>query len=226
MQLAERRIGEIVTEDFRSAHLFSKYGIDFCCGGKKTLKEACEIAHSDFRMIESELKTLSVNGKADSHAKELNLLELIEYIVSKHHTYTRETSTIISNYLNKIVQVHGDKHPEVIQISQVMHELIAELLPHLQKEEAVLFPAMISIYKNEDARISLEQIHHPIQAMESEHEKAGLLIKELVTLTDHFAIPAHACTTWRVCYQTMSEFIQDLHTHIHLENNILFPKLS
>ncbi|MBK7056423.1 MAG: iron-sulfur cluster repair di-iron protein [Leptospiraceae bacterium] len=225
MILEEKKVGEFVTEDYRTAHLFSKHGIDFCCGGKKTLKEACQNAAVDSDLVLSELESLSTKGEPDTLAENLTMVELIDYIVSTHHVYTREKGELLLRYSSKMVLAHGDRHPEVNKLYALIKALTDELMPHLMKEENILFPAMVSIANGTPSNFPKDQISSPIQAMELEHEEVGILIKELTALTNYFTPPTYACTTWKICYSTLAEYIADLQTHIHLENNVLFPRI-
>lgn len=225
MSVEEKKVGEYVIEDYRNAHLFSKHGIDFCCGGKKTLKEACLNANVNADSVLSELKSLAEVGEPEVLLESLNLSELIEYIVSTHHTYTRTKGELLLLYSNKMVNAHGEKHPEVIPLNKLIRALMDDLMPHLLKEENVLFPAIRALENGSNLNFPKEQIIHPIQAMESEHEVVGKIIADLKLITNNFIPPAYACTTWKICYATLDEYIKDLQTHIHLENNILFPRV-
>ncbi len=225
MILEEKKVGEFVIEDYRNAHLFSKHGIDFCCGGKKTLREACLYANADIPTVITEIESLASEGVPELLLERLNLAELIEYIVSTHHTYTRRNGELLLLYSNKMVNAHGEKHPEVIPLNKVIKALIDDLMPHLLKEENVLFPAIVALEKGTPLNFPKEQIVHPIQGMEWEHEEVGRIIADLKSITNNFIPPTYACTTWKICYATLEEYIKDLQTHIHLENNVLFPRV-
>ncbi|HRG77033.1 MAG TPA: iron-sulfur cluster repair di-iron protein [Leptospiraceae bacterium] len=225
MILEEKKVGEFVTQDYRTAHLFTKYGIDFCCGGKKTLKEACQNAAVDSNLVISELESLLAKGDPDTKAEDKTVPQLVEYLVSTHHAYTREKGELLLRYSSKMVFAHGERHPEVNQLYALIKSLTDELIPHLMKEENILFPAMISISEGTPSNFPKEKIGYPIQAMEAEHEEVGEIIKKLAEITNNFSPPSYACTTWKICYSTLAEYIEDLQTHIHLENNVLFPKI-
>ena len=225
MILEEKKVGEFVTQDYRTAHLFTKYGIDFCCGGKKTLKEACQNAAVDSNLVITELESLLAKGDPDTKAEDKTVPQLVEYLVSTHHAYTREKGELLLRYSSKMVFAHGERHPEVNQLYALIKSLTDELIPHLMKEENILFPAMISISEGTPSNFPKEKIGYPIQAMEAEHEEVGEIIKKLAEITNNFSPPSYACTTWKICYSTLAEYIEDLQTHIHLENNVLFPKI-
>ena len=170
MLLEEKKVGEFVTEDYRNAHLFSKHGIDFCCGGKKTLREACDNANIDTQVIISELQNIAANGERDVLIESLSLSGLIDYIVSVHHTYTRSKGDLLLLYSSKMVKAHGERHPEVIPLHKLIQALTDELVLHLLKEERVLFPAIISLENGTPLNFPKEQLVHPILGMEAEHE--------------------------------------------------------
>lgn len=226
MLLEEKKVGEFVVEDYRNAHLFSKHGIDFCCGGKKTLKEACTNANVDTKIVISEIQNVAANGKRDTLIESLSLTGLIEHIISVHHTYTREKGDLLIQYSTKMLRAHGERHPEVLPLYELINALIEDLMPHLLKEERVLFPAIISLENGTPLNFAKEQLAFPIFAMESEHEDVGKMIQKLKTITNNFTPPEYACTTWKICYATLAEYVEDLQTHIHLENNVLFPHVA
>jgi regulator of cell morphogenesis and NO signaling len=226
MLLEEKKVGEFVAEDYRTAHLFSKHGIDFCCGGKKSLKEACFNASADANLVITELQKLASEGNQERNASNLEIPELIEHILNTHHVYTREKGELLLLYSTKMLNAHGERHPEEIpKFYELVQALIADLMPHLLKEEKVLFPAIISIVKGEELPFPPEHIEHPIYAMETEHESVGKILHSLKIHTNNFTPPAYACTTWKICYSTLAAYAEDLQIHIHLENNVLFPKL-
>ena len=198
MLLEEKKVGEFVTEDYRNAHLFSKHGIDFCCGGKKTLREACDNANIDTQVIISELQNIAANGERDVLIESLSLSGLIDYIVSVHHTYTRSKGDLLLLYSSKMVKAHGERHPEVIPLHKLIQALTDELVLHLLKEERVLFPAIISLENGTPLNFPKEQLVHPILGMEAEHEDVGKMIQELKSMTNNFIPPEYACTTWKI----------------------------
>ncbi|MBP9889373.1 MAG: iron-sulfur cluster repair di-iron protein [Leptospiraceae bacterium] len=226
MILEEKKVGEFVLEDYRNAHLFSKHGIDFCCGGKKSLKEACSNANVDTQYVISELEKLAAKGEPSILIESLSLNGLIDYIVSIHHSYTRSKGDLLLQYSGKMVNAHGERHPEVIPLYKLIEALIDDLIPHLLKEEKILFPAIISLENGTELNFPKEQLVHPISGMEFEHEEVGRMIQELKSMTNDFTPPTYACTTWRICYATLAEYVADLQTHIHLENNVLFPRVA
>lgn len=225
----EKKVADYVTENIKTAHVFKKYGIDFCCGGGITVAEACRKNQVDQHALEKEL--LEVDTEVDTmHDYDNWKLDfLIDYIINIHHTYVNESLPIISQYANKVAKVHGHHYTEVVEINRLFHEAANELLGHLQKEELVLFPYIKQLVVAEQ-KGNLEQlppfgtVHNPIRMMEYEHENAGNIFKEIAKLTNAYTPPPGACNTFRALYAKLDEFEQDLHKHIHIENNILHPK--
>ena len=225
----EETLGEIATKDLRKAKIFKKYGIDFCCGGKKTVKEACAAKGLDVTKIEQELQ------QADSYTtgrplpyNDWSLSFLVDYIVNTHHSYVLQTLPDLCSYAAKVAKVHGDNHAELIQVNQLLQEINVELLSHLQKEEKVLFPYIKALENTAGGKVAqadvLGSVQAPINMMEMEHEMVGKNLELIRTITDGYALPAEACASYSLLYRTLQEFEDDLHLHIHLENNILFPK--
>ncbi|MBO2605228.1 iron-sulfur cluster repair di-iron protein [Shewanella algae] len=220
----ERRVGELVAEDFRNAHVFSRFGIDFCCGGGRSLASACERAGAEPTEVLHALSQLAAEGTPDDALAKLPLGELIDHIEATHHKYIRDTAPLLLEYAQKMVRAHGEHYEEIKPLAGWIRALMDDLLPHLQKEEQILFPAIRALSQGQEFNACFGHIGNPIRAMEYEHDEAGQILAKLQRLTNHYQAPEHACTTWRVCYATLAEFEADLHRHIHLENNLLFPK--
>ncbi|MBO2655586.1 iron-sulfur cluster repair di-iron protein [Shewanella algae] len=220
----ERRVGELVAEDFRNAHVFSRFGIDFCCGGGHSLASACERAGAEPTEVLHALSQLAAEGTPDDALAKLPLGELIDHIEATHHKYIRDTAPLLLEYAQKMVRAHGEHYEEIKPLAGWIRALMDDLLPHLQKEEQILFPAIRALSQGQEFNACFGHIGNPIRAMEYEHDEAGQILAKLQQLTNHYQAPEHACTTWRVCYATLAEFEADLHRHIHLENNLLFPK--
>ncbi|MDF0534978.1 iron-sulfur cluster repair di-iron protein [Shewanella sp. A32] len=219
-----RRVGDFVAEDFRYAHVFTHFGIDFCCGGGRMLDAACTRANANPSEVLQALQHVGETGQKQDQLTRLSLPALIDHIESTHHQYIRRTAPLLLEYANKMVRAHGEKYTEIKPIAGWIKALIADLLPHLQKEEMILFPAIRALSNHEAYESCFGTLQHPVNAMEYEHEEAGQILEKLRGLTNNYQPPAYACTTWKVCYATLAEFEQDLFSHIHLENNVLFPK--
>ena len=219
-----RLLGEIVAEDFRTAEIFKNAGIDFCCGGKKTLEQACKEKALDTELITEQLKnvgaTPSVPGQ---NYKDWSPDFLADYIVNIHHKYVYKTLPELVFYTRKIASVHGDRHPELHEVDELFGQVNAELLQHLKNEEEVLFPAIKEVLKNSTEK-ARETILSEITRMTGEHEFAGGAIDKINEITKGYHVPADGCNTYMVTFKMLQQFEDDLHIHVHLENNILFPK--
>ena len=228
--IRNKSVGEIVKLDFRAADVFSSYGIDFCCGGKISVSEACANSNCDESIVINALEDLkNQNGAAVHDFDSWNLGFLADYIQNTHHQYVSKAIPQILPLAQKVADVHGDHHSEVIRINILFQDLADELQSHMQKEEMILFPYIKKLVQEESVGKCTDpgcfgSIGSPIAVMEAEHENAGVILKELYQLSSGYTVPEDACNTFRVLYGKLKEFEDDLHRHIHLENNILFPK--
>ena len=224
IKYGELSLGEIVANDFRAASIFSNAGIDFCCGGKKTLQQACEEKSLNPENFEKELLELQNEPLAVSqNFNSWNLAFLADYIVNTHHQYVVKTLPQLVFYTQKIADVHGDHHPELIEVAYLFSQVNTELLQHLKKEEEVLFPAITAALKS-DSTEARQTIASEISRMSGEHEFAGGAIDHISDLTNNYKVPEDACNTYLVTLKLLKQFEDDLHIHVHLENNILYPK--
>ncbi|WP_291865912.1 iron-sulfur cluster repair di-iron protein [Maribacter sp.] len=221
----DKTVGETVTENIKTAHIFKKYGIDFCCGGGISIAKACENKNVDFSQLEEELSIVDRPQKAyDYNSWKLGFL--IDHIINVHHTYVQDSIPLILQYSNRVAKVHGHHYTEVLEINELFVAVANELTTHLQKEEMILFPyikKMVSL-KGEIETPPFGTVNNPVAMMEQEHEIAGDIFKKIAQLTNNYTPPENACNTFRALYAKLEEFEQDLHQHIHLENNILFTK--
>ena len=224
LKLSQQRVGKLVADDFRAAHVFSQFDIDFCCGGGRSLASACSKSGADLAEVEAALVAIDTWGPKEDTLNQLAIDKLIDYIEDTHHTYVREKAPLLLEYSQRMVRAHGENYPEIKPFAGWVQALIEDLVPHLMKEEKILFPAIRAMAAGETVDACFGHIGNPINAMEHEHDEAIQMFEKLHELTNHFQPPEHACTTWRVCYATLAEFEADLKQHIHLENNILFPK--
>ncbi|WP_027137837.1 iron-sulfur cluster repair di-iron protein [Gaetbulibacter saemankumensis] len=227
---AQKQVGEFVADDFRTAAVFVNYGIDFCCRGHRTIEEVCKKNGIDENDILDSLEAV-LNSKPDQTIdyKSWPLDLLIDYIEKKHHRYVEAKIPVLSQFLEKLCRVHGERHPELFEINKLFTASAGELAVHMKKEELVLFPfvkKMVAATFSHEA-IEVPQfgtVENPIQMMKHEHDNEGVRFREIAALTNNYNPPADACNTFRVTYAMLEEFEQDLHLHIHLENNILFPQ--
>ncbi|MWB93025.1 iron-sulfur cluster repair di-iron protein [Flavobacterium sp. GA093] len=230
--LEQITIGEYVAKDFRTAALFSKYGIDFCCNGNRSIEEACQKKAVTADVLLQEIETV-LSSKSDSgidyNAWPIDLLA--DYIEKKHHRYVSEKTPILLQFLDKLSRVHGAKHPELLLINELFKGCAGELAQHMKKEELILFPFIKKMVHAtlSDELIELphfETIQNPIAMMMHEHDAEGVRFRKIAELTNNYTPPADGCNTYKVTFAMLEEFEQDLHKHIHLENNILFPKAA
>lgn len=226
----EETLGELAVKDLRKVEIFKKYGLDFCCGGKKTVKEACAEKGLDVTKVEQELQqTDKVPASRPMSYDEWNLDFLADYIVNIHHSYVRKNLPDITTYADKVMKVHGDDHPELVEINNRVKEVSSELSAHIEKEEKVLFPkikALVNRSKDITSQKALgsEDLKHFIDLQEAKHESVGKELDEIRKLSNNYALPEDACASYTLLYRMLDEFEDDTHLHIHLENNILFPK--
>jgi regulator of cell morphogenesis and NO signaling len=223
-QVSERAIGEIVAEDWRAAAVFDQYGIDFCCGGRRSVADACRTAGIDAVAVEQALEQLHAVDAGDE-ASRWPVARLVDHIVRTHHDYVRGAVPRIAGYLTKLNGVHGARHPELAQVAAEFDTLGKDLLQHMRKEEHVLFPYVRELEGPVRPGPSpFGTVENPIRMMEREHEEAGSQLREMRRLTGDYTAPADGCATYRVCFEELAHFERDLHRHVHLENNVLFPR--
>lgn len=229
MATVEKTIGEIVADDFRSAAVFKKYGIDFCCKGKRSIEDACEAKKINpgdiYRDLENVASTTGQNTDFNSWPLDL----LADYVEKVHHRYIEEKTPSLLQFLNKIAKVHGGRHPELFEVYELFDESAKELAAHLKKEELILFPFIRQMVNTEREGSTLDTPHfgtveNPVEMMKDEHSAEGERFEKIAKLTNGYTTPEDACSTYNVSFRMLEEFENDLHKHIHLENNILFPK--
>lgn len=227
--LVGKTLAELVTDNIRSAIIFEEAGLDFCCRGNRTLKEACTEKNIDVQKIVNKLVNLSDTDNGTQNINDWQLDFLVDYIINNHHQYVRRMIPIISLHADKVASVHGINHPETIKIADLFLAVREELEMHMMKEERILFPQikqMVLTQKENSQYFSppFGTIQNPIRMMEYEHSNAGDGLHQIRELSNNFFHPEDACNTFKALYSELKEFEEDLHKHIHLENNILFPK--
>jgi len=228
----DKTIGEIVAADFRTAKVFEKHGIDFCCGGQVALASICAEKGLDLATVTSELEAVqSEPAERSQNYSAWALPFLADYIVNTHHLYLKENDEQIAAYARKIADVHGAHHPEVIRISAIFDKIAADMAAHLKEEEEVFFPVINRVYAariagNTPDTMDQETIRVSLLKLRREHEEIGDAVHTIRHLSKEYAIPGDVCNTFMVTYRKLKEFEDDLHKHVHLENNILFPKAS
>lgn len=222
----ESIVGELVAEDYRTASIFKNHNIDFCCKGNRSINEVCNNTQLNPEQLIKELNqtTQSKNTTTTDFASWDNDL-LIDYIEKKHHRYVEQKIPELKAFLNKVARVHGGRHPELIEIEQLFNDSAIELTQHMLKEEKVLFPYIRTMASNKQVdRPHFGSVQNPINMMMHEHNNEGERFRKIAELSDNYTPPADSCTTYKVAFAMLKEFEEDLHMHIHLENNILFQK--
>jgi regulator of cell morphogenesis and NO signaling len=217
-------IGEIVAMDFRAASVFKEAGIDFCCGGKKSIDEICSEKGIDQVEIRKKLNELdSAPADPGHNFIEWDLKFLCDYIVNTHHKYVLRALPDLVYYTDKIASVHGERHTELLEVAALFTSINRELLQHLKNEEEVLFPAIKDLLASGSAE-SKAKIVSEIARLSGEHEFAGGAMDKINIITGNYKVPADGCNSYHVAFKLLQQFEDDLHIHVHLENNILFPK--
>ena len=226
----EKNIKDIVIDNFHTADLFEKFGIDFCCNGNRPLREALEEKQiTDVKFLEELNKVnLSIQQNNQRHA-EWDLNFLAQYIVNNHHTYVKNAIPDINAHLQKVYNVHGEKYSYIAEVQNIFTLVAEEMMSHMMKEERILFPLIKYLTEtqkfNEKPKTGgFGTIKNPIRQMEAEHVSAGNAMDTIRKLTNNYVLPEDACTTFQITYKELDEFEKDLHKHVHLENNILFPR--
>lgn len=227
--MKDKTVAEIVTQNIKTADIFKKHGIDFCCGGGISVAKACEKHNIDLTEIENELSALGNVAPTAQNYNDWGLDYLSDYIVNTHHGYVAEAIPLLLHYASRVAQVHGEHYKEVVTINNLVREVAQELAAHMKKEEIMLFPYIKRLIAEKNGATfqgnpPFESVESPIKMMEAEHESAGDIFKKIFELTNNYTPPQGACNTFKALYNKLDEFEQDLHQHVHLENNILFPK--
>ncbi|PCJ27897.1 MAG: iron-sulfur cluster repair di-iron protein [Flavobacteriales bacterium] len=229
IDIDDKTVAEIVTENIKTADVFKKNGIDFCCGGNVKVQEICEKKGVDYNVIKDEIAKIDAPSSDTHDYNSWDLDFLADYIINTHHKYVAEANDLIIQYSDRVAKVHGHHYTEVVEINKLFHAIADELKAHMYKEEMMLFPHIkeLAIAKRNDTKVvppPFGTIQNPINMMEAEHDGAGDILRQIAELSNNFTPPAEACNTFRALYSKLEEYQNDLFQHIHLENNILFPK--
>lgn len=226
----EKSVGSFVAENYRAAGVFQKYNIDFCCRGGISVAEASSMNNLDANVLLKELKEVLTKEDNDStDFRSWPLDKLADYIVETHHSYIVKSTPVLKQYLDKICEVHGDRHMELFEIRDHFNTATANLEAHMKKEEAMLFPYIHKLMQisNNQSTDTIKQgfgtVQNPVRVMMMEHDAEGERFRTMSQLSNGYTAPEDACRTYQVAFALLNEFESDLHRHIHLENNILFP---
>jgi regulator of cell morphogenesis and NO signaling len=228
----EKTVRELAQEIPAATRVFEKFGIDYCCGGKKPLREACRAANLSVEEVWSSLQAAEQAAQTAPEVRPWQtepLAEIVAHIENTHHKYTREEIARLTPLLARVCSVHGKNHPELEKMRNTFHGLAQELTMHMMKEEKVLFPHIVrmeeSVLQHEPVLpFPFGSMQNPITMMEHEHDSAGEALRALRELSGNYAPPQDACISYQTLYLALADFEADLHQHIHLENNILFPR--
>jgi len=222
-------VRDVAMELPQSTRLFEKLRIDYCCGGHRPLAEACASAGVDVGEVMEMLAGTQSGDTAAMDFQNASLPELITHILDTHHVFTKSEMERLQSLTDKVIGAHGSNHPELLHLGELWQRLCADLKPHMFKEEQILFPYMIALAQAADHKSAAPfapfgTVNNPIRMMMKEHDTAGEILRELRALTSDYKAPADGCISYQTLYQALENFESDLHQHIHLENNILFPK--
>lgn len=223
----ETKVGDVVKNHFQTVKIFDEHQIDFCCGGNQSLLTACKKKSLDPQEVITKLEEAIKIPVNVPNFDKMPLEELIQYILKNHHSYVREQIPMISKFLNKIEDVHGAKHPEIELVNALFKESVKQLTQHMEKEETELFPLIEKLEKmkkEEPYASSLISTEESILLLIRDHENEGARFEQISLLTNAYQPPQGACNTYCAAYENLHAFEKDLHRHVHLENNILFPK--
>jgi regulator of cell morphogenesis and NO signaling len=230
MSATATTVRDIALEQPASIRVFERFGIDYCCGGRKPLAEACQERSLDLQTVLAAIER-AANGASESAQEWVSgsLEALCEHIVRTHHEYVRREIPRLWQLAQKVVARHGDTHPELLHMQQLIRDAGEDLIRHLGKEEQILFPSIVNMERNlancgPRSLGCFGSVRNPIRVMMAEHDAAGDAVAQIRRLSNDFTPPEGACPTYLGYFHALSEFEQDLHRHVHLENNILFPR--
>lgn len=226
---AQTRIGDVVLELPAAMRVFEGLDMDYCCGGHKSLAEAAAVAGKPVETVLAALASLQAAVPAPTDPKlwtNTTMTALIDHLEATHHAFTRQELNRVAPLMERVLKVHGDHHPELLRLSQCLQTAIDDLMPHLAKEEQVLFPFIRGLESGTGAQACFGNVLGPIQVMQAEHEALGELLREMKTLTEDYTPPADACGSYRSLYMGLQSLEADLHLHIYLESHLLFPRAA
>lgn len=221
---AEQTVGELLNERPSRSRVFAQHGIDYCCGGGRSLASACASSGVAVEQLIAELEAAEAPQPGDPLFAEMSLRELTEYLVNKHHAFLRTELPRLRELVHKVARVHAEKDARLPQLPAVYDALVDDLMPHMDKEELILFPAIRALEAGSAKGNCFPHISAPISVMESDHEFVGKLLAQLREMCDDYVVPAEACNTWRAMLDGLQELEADTHQHVHLENNLLHKR--
>ena len=225
---SETTVRDVALQMPESTRLFESLKIDYCCGGNQPLGQACASAGVDVDDVMEMLAGVGQSNEAKDF-QNASLPELITHILDTHHVFTKTEMDRLQSLADKVLNAHGGNHPELVHLDELLSRLCADLKPHMFKEEQILFPYIMALVQAADQKRPVPfapfgTVNNPIRMMMREHDTAGEILRELRAVTSDYKVPADACISFQTLYQALENFEKDLHQHIHLENNILFPR--
>lgn len=222
----EETLGELATKDLRKIEVFKKYGLDFSCEGKKTVKEACAEKGLDVTIVEQELQRADKSPTAHQFPyEEWDLGFFADFIDNTHHRYIRKNLPEICSFANKVMEVHSENHPELIDINNLVKQINTNIIALIDEEEAILFPKIKELVRSNSKNTHIsENLQNIIHSAEKVHQLVVADINEIKKLSNNYTLPEDSCASYSLLYRKLSEFEDDMKLHTHLENNILFPK--
>jgi len=224
-EFSERTVGELAAELPATIRVFETFRIDYCCGGRTPLPEACASVGKSVEEFVAELTRTAATPNPGRNWNNDTLTEMAENICAMYHAYTRDELATLNPIAEKVFGVHGDRRPELSEVLALVRDLTTDMIPHMLKEEQVLFPYVTQL-ENEDAPPTpfFGTVKNPVRMMMLEHDRVGELLARLRTITDAYTPPESACFSYRELYRRLAEFEARTHEHVHIENNIYFPR--
>jgi regulator of cell morphogenesis and NO signaling len=226
----ETKVKEIAAANPRATRILEQAGVDYCCGGNKSLHDACaHVGVSEEEIMERLRENKADVEPADKNWASAPLGDLTQHIRDKHHRYVREAVQRVPALLTRVKTKHGNNHPEIAEIEDLFLKIGREMIMHMQTEEQILFPYIEALERAANGEAVLEPpffqtVRNPVQAMMEEHDAAAALVNQIHAASSAYTPPANACASYQALYRDLQEFEADLHEHVHLENNILFPR--
>jgi regulator of cell morphogenesis and NO signaling len=225
---AKQSVGELVVEHPHRSRIFEHLGIDYCCGGKQSLEDACQRKGLDLLSVIEVLDQAGSQhdaGRSGRNPSEMSLSELADHIEAVHHDYLRSELPRVDQLVNKVANAHGERDPRLVRLIPIFIGFREELMMHMRKEEQILFPMIRQIESGSASGAAhCGSVANPIRQMEAEHDDAGDALEQMRALTDGFEVPEIACNTHRAMLDALAYLERDMHTHVHKENSILFPR--
>jgi regulator of cell morphogenesis and NO signaling len=226
---AGETVADVVRNNPKAAKVLKKYNIDFCCKGKRLFELASAEAGITAEALKNEISQATESTPVNMRAEEWSLPFLADYIVNNHHAFVQQSIPEITGLLQKVENAHGESHPHLLQLTEYFKDLAQDMITHMMKEEMILFPAIKDVANfvengKDMPNLPFPTVRMPIAMMEDDHSHAGELLMKIRKLSNNFTPPSGACNSFRILYSLLEDFEDDLHQHIHLENNILFPK--